>query len=131
MKNKIKRIINCVVPITVCNFKCHYCYLGQTNSFDTNIPKLEYSVEHKDDIKLKFILSLNYDAPEKSLKNSFIHYNKYYKKIIRHDKLPVLNQYDRILNVDIIVVFDILNYEKIKKMVNKKISKKMILVTEI
>lgn len=81
MKNKIKRIINCVVPIAVCNFKCHYCYLGQTNSFDTNIPKLEYSVEHKDDIKLKFILSLNYDAPEKSLKNSFIHYNKYYKKL--------------------------------------------------
>jgi len=44
--SKIKRIINCVIPVTVCNFKCHYCYLAQTNSFDKNIPKLEYEVEH-------------------------------------------------------------------------------------
>lgn len=44
--DKIKRIINCVVPVTICNFKCHYCYIGQTNSFDKNIPKLEYPVDH-------------------------------------------------------------------------------------
>lgn len=43
---KIKRIINCVIPITVCNFTCHYCYLAQTNSFDKNIPKLQYDISH-------------------------------------------------------------------------------------
>lgn len=42
--DKIKRLINVVIPITVCNFKCHYCYLAQTNSFDKNIPKLQYDM---------------------------------------------------------------------------------------
>lgn len=43
--DKIKRLINVVIPITVCNFKCHYCYLSQTNSFDKNIPKLQYDMD--------------------------------------------------------------------------------------
>lgn len=42
--DKIKRLINVVIPITVCNFKCHYCYLAQTNAFDQNIPKLQYDM---------------------------------------------------------------------------------------
>ena len=42
---KIKRLVNCVIPITVCNFKCHYCYLAQTNSFDKNIPQLKYDLD--------------------------------------------------------------------------------------
>lgn len=44
--DKIKRIINVIVPITACNFKCNYCYLAQTNSFSNDIPKLEYSIDH-------------------------------------------------------------------------------------
>ena len=43
--DKIKRFINVVIPITICNFRCHYCYLAQTNSFDKNIPKLQYDLE--------------------------------------------------------------------------------------
>lgn len=43
--DKIKRLINVVIPITVCNFKCHYCYLAQTNAFDQNIPKLQYDLD--------------------------------------------------------------------------------------
>lgn len=43
--DKIKRLINVVIPITVCNFKCHYCYLAQTNSFNQNIPKLQYDLD--------------------------------------------------------------------------------------
>lgn len=43
--DKIKRIINVIVPMTICNFKCHYCYLSQTESFDKNIPKLEYDLD--------------------------------------------------------------------------------------
>lgn len=43
---KIKRFLNCIVPVTVCNLKCHYCYIGQTNAFSKDMPKLEYSVEH-------------------------------------------------------------------------------------
>ena len=36
--DKIKRFINVVIPITICN-------LAQTNSFDKNIPKLQYDLE--------------------------------------------------------------------------------------
>lgn len=43
--DKIKRLINCPVPITVCNFKCHYCYIGQANDFHAQVPKLNYSPE--------------------------------------------------------------------------------------
>ena len=43
--DKIKRIINVIVPMTICNLKCHYCYLSQTESFDKNIPKLEYDLD--------------------------------------------------------------------------------------
>lgn len=86
----------------------------------------------KDDVKVKYILSLNYSETKKSFKNIFIHYNKYFlKKFVRHDELPVLNHFDKVPNVDIIVVFDILNYEKIKRVVDKKVAKKMVLVTEI
>lgn len=43
--DKIKRLLNVVIPITICNFKCHYCYLSQTNSFNQNVPKLQYDLE--------------------------------------------------------------------------------------
>lgn len=43
---KIKRVINCVVPVKVCNLKCHYCYVGQNKVFNGKIEKLKYSNEH-------------------------------------------------------------------------------------
>ncbi len=43
--DKIKRVVNVVIPTTICNFKCHYCYLSQENAFDTNIPKLQYDMD--------------------------------------------------------------------------------------
>ena len=42
---KIKRLINCVLPLTMCNFKCHYCYLSQEKAFNKNIPKLKYDLD--------------------------------------------------------------------------------------
>lgn len=44
--DKIKRVINCVVPVKVCNFKCHYCYVGQNNVFNGKIEKLKYDNAH-------------------------------------------------------------------------------------
>lgn len=43
--DKIKRLLNVVIPITICNFKCHYCYLAQTDSFNQNVPKLQYDMD--------------------------------------------------------------------------------------
>jgi len=43
--HKIKRLINCVLPLTMCNFKCHYCYLSQEKAFNKNIPKLKYDLD--------------------------------------------------------------------------------------
>lgn len=39
-----KRLINCIVPVTACNLKCHYCYIGQMNDFHGEIKPLPYSV---------------------------------------------------------------------------------------
>jgi len=44
--DKIKRVINCVVPVKVCTFKCHYCYVGQNNIFNGKIEKLKYDNEY-------------------------------------------------------------------------------------
>ncbi len=42
----MKRFVECYIPITSCNFRCHYCYIGQTNAFKNEIPKIEYSNEY-------------------------------------------------------------------------------------
>lgn len=41
---KIKRYIDCYVPITTCTLRCHYCYITQHGLFAQKIPKLKYSV---------------------------------------------------------------------------------------
>ena len=45
-QNKIKRFIECLLPITACNLKCHYCYVIQNNYQNNEIPKFNYSPEH-------------------------------------------------------------------------------------
>jgi len=45
--NGIFRFINTGIPVTRCNLRCHYCYIGQCNNF-TNLSNenLHYSIEH-------------------------------------------------------------------------------------
>ena len=42
--DKVKKVINCYVPVTACNFKCHYCYVGQTDGFKGEILPLQHSI---------------------------------------------------------------------------------------
>lgn len=44
--DKIKRLINCIIPVSMCNFKCHYCYVAQTDSFEGEIFELKYDLDH-------------------------------------------------------------------------------------
>ena len=43
---KMKRLINFVVPVTACNFRCHYCYVGQEGRNTGELGQLQYSPEH-------------------------------------------------------------------------------------
>jgi hypothetical protein len=44
---KLKRIIMCAIPTSVCNFRCHYCYLSQRDaSFQGEQAKFEFSAGH-------------------------------------------------------------------------------------
>ncbi len=42
---KIKRFIDCHVPVNLCNFKCDYCMVGQWDAFKTKYTNFEYSVD--------------------------------------------------------------------------------------
>ena len=39
---KIKRFINCSVPVNTCTLRCHYCYITQTGKFSEKLPVLKY-----------------------------------------------------------------------------------------
>lgn len=43
---KIKRFIECTVPVTACNLRCSYCYLIQQNRRNTLPIKFDYSPKH-------------------------------------------------------------------------------------
>ena len=43
---KIKRFIECLVPVTACNLKCSYCYVIQEGRRKNEIPQFKYSPEH-------------------------------------------------------------------------------------
>ena len=45
-KDILKRFIDCYVPITTCNLRCHYCYITQQRKFDAKIPEFKYSAEY-------------------------------------------------------------------------------------
>jgi organic radical activating enzyme len=45
--DRIKRIILFPIPMSTCNFRCHYCYLSQrAESFQNEQPKFKYSPEN-------------------------------------------------------------------------------------
>lgn len=39
--DKIKRFIDCYVPIESCNFKCHYCYISHLECFNGNTIRID------------------------------------------------------------------------------------------
>ena len=43
MSDKIKRFIDCHMPVTTCNLRCHYCYITQNKEFDKALPIFDYS----------------------------------------------------------------------------------------
>ena len=45
-EEKIKRFIDCNVPVTTCNLRCHYCYITQQRKFSDALPVFKYTPEH-------------------------------------------------------------------------------------
>lgn len=45
-KDKIKRFIDCYVPVSTCNLRCHYCYITQQGKFAEKTPVFSYSADH-------------------------------------------------------------------------------------
>lgn len=43
---KIKRFFECLIPVTICNLKCSYCYVIQRNYRNLKLAEMEYSPEH-------------------------------------------------------------------------------------
>lgn len=44
--DKIKRFIDCYVPVTTCTLRCHYCYITMHRLFEGKLPEFKYSPEH-------------------------------------------------------------------------------------
>ena len=45
MEDRIKRFVECLLPVTACNMKCSYCYVIQRDNRKMQMPKLKYSPE--------------------------------------------------------------------------------------
>lgn len=45
MENKIVKFIECLLPITLCNLKCHYCYVIQRNNRGMKKALLNYPID--------------------------------------------------------------------------------------
>lgn len=43
--NKIKRFVECLLPITACNLKCSYCYVIQRNNRKNKMADMKYTPE--------------------------------------------------------------------------------------
>lgn len=41
--DKIKRYIECYIPVTTCNLRCPYCYITQHRLFEGSLPTFQYS----------------------------------------------------------------------------------------
>lgn len=44
--DKIKRFIDCYVPVTTCSLRCHYCYITQHRLFEGKLPEFIYTPQH-------------------------------------------------------------------------------------
>ena len=44
--SKIKRFIECLIPVTACNLKCEYCYVIQRNNRKMNIPDCPFNADY-------------------------------------------------------------------------------------
>ncbi len=44
--DKIKRYIDCYVPVSGCTLRCDYCYITQHRLFDAKLPNFKYTPEH-------------------------------------------------------------------------------------
>ena len=42
---KLKRYIECYVPVTTCNFRCSYCFITQTNKWKCVLNPIGLSAE--------------------------------------------------------------------------------------
>ena len=42
---KIKRFVECLIPVTLCNLKCSYCYVIQRDNRKNKMAELKYSPE--------------------------------------------------------------------------------------
>lgn len=43
---KMKRYIECYVPVTSCSLRCHYCYITQHRLFSKKLPHFDYPPEY-------------------------------------------------------------------------------------
>lgn len=43
--DKIKRFIDCYIPVTSCTLRCHYCYITHHRLFNNKLPIFKYSAE--------------------------------------------------------------------------------------
>lgn len=44
--DKMKRYIECHVPVRACTLRCHYCYVTQRRLFEHKLPEFKYSAEY-------------------------------------------------------------------------------------
>lgn len=44
--DKIKRYIDCYIPVTTCTLRCPYCYITEHRLFKGPLPKFKYSAEY-------------------------------------------------------------------------------------
>jgi len=43
---KLKRVINCIIPVSACNLKCSYCYISQMGADYGTVTELKYPPEY-------------------------------------------------------------------------------------
>lgn len=69
----VKRFFECLMPVTVCNLKCSYCYVIQRDYRNMKLAELKYTPEHIGKCLTKERLggsvSFQYVVREKRLRN--------------------------------------------------------------